>query len=65
MTIYTAPADLAQATRIRAVEDAIHSGVMEGLEVDFETRADADEYVAGRITSGGLVARTRARYGLD
>ena len=28
-------------------------------------RQDAAEYVAGRIDSGELVARARARYGLD
>ncbi|WP_256386021.1 hypothetical protein [Leucobacter sp. wl10] len=46
------------------VEDAMHSGEMEGLHVDVDTRADADDYVAGRIDSHELVARARARYGL-
>lgn len=50
--------------RARIVEDAMHSGEMEGLHVDVDTRADADDYVAGRIDSHELVARARARYGL-
>ena len=37
---------------------------MEGLHVNADTLADADEYVAGRIDSDDLVARARARYGL-
>ena len=54
-----------RAERERRVQEAIHSGEMEGLEVDSATRADADEYVDGRIDSDELVARTRARYGLS
>lgn len=50
--------------RERVVADAIHSGEMEGLRVDTDTQADAAEYIAGRIDSDELVARTRARYGL-
>jgi Antitoxin VbhA len=50
--------------RRRRVEDAIHSNEMEGLHVNADTLADADEYVAGRIDSDELVARARARYGL-
>lgn len=38
---------------------------MEGLTVTPAGRADADEYIAGRIDSDELVARARARYGLD
>lgn len=53
-----------QAERGRRVGEAIHSGEMEGLHVTPATRADADEYVAGRIDSDELVARARARYGL-
>jgi hypothetical protein len=52
------------AERELRVAEAIHSGEMEGLHVDPSTRADAQEYVAGRITSDELVARARARYGL-
>lgn len=50
--------------RERRVEEIIHSGEMEGLQIDPQTRADADEYVAGRIDSHELVERARARYGL-
>jgi hypothetical protein len=50
--------------RRRIVEDAEHSGEMEGLHVDAGTGADAAEYIAGRIDSHELVARARARYGL-
>lgn len=50
--------------RKRRVDDAIHSGEMEGVHVAPATRADAGEYVAGRITSDELVERARARYGL-
>jgi Antitoxin VbhA len=50
--------------RQRRVEDAIHSNEMEGLHVNDDTLADADDYVAGRIDSDELVARARARYGL-
>jgi Antitoxin VbhA len=53
-----------RAERERRVEDAIHSNEMEGLHVNADTLADADEYVAGRIDSDELVARARARYGL-
>lgn len=61
-TIQTAvtPAEL----RERVVEEAVHSGEMEGLQVDPATRSDADAYVAGRIDSDELVARARRRYGL-
>ena len=54
----------AEILRERIVEEAMHSGEMEGLHVDPATRADAAEYVAGRIDSDELVARARARYGL-
>lgn len=61
-TIQAAPTLVEQ--RQRAVEEAVHSGEMEGLHVDPATLADADAYVAGRIDSDELVARARARYGL-
>jgi hypothetical protein len=54
----------AEILREQIVEDAVHSGEMEGLYIDPATRADTAEYVAGRIDSDELVARTRARYGL-
>ncbi len=53
-----------QAEREWRVAEAIHSGEMEGLDVTPAGRADAAEYVAGRIDSDELVARARARYGL-
>jgi hypothetical protein len=54
-----------QAERERRVAEAIHSGEMEGLHVSDAGRQDAQEYIAGRIDSDELVARARARYGLD
>ncbi len=54
-----------EAERRFALEQAEHSGEMEGLHVSPETRADAEEWVAGRIDVDELVARTRARYGLS
>ena len=56
---------ITQAERERRVAEAIHSGEMEGLHVTPAGREDAQEYVAGRIDSDELVARARARYGLD
>jgi len=54
-----------EAQRRFAVEQAEHSGEMEGLHISPEARADAEEYIEGRISSDELVARGRARYGLD
>ncbi len=48
-----------------AMEQAEHSGEMEGLHVSPETRADAEEWITGRIDVDELIARTRARYGLS
>lgn len=53
-----------QVERQRWVAEAIHSEEMEGLSVTPETRADANDYVAGLIDSEELMARARARYGL-
>ena len=53
--------DTTAVERELRVTEAIHSGEMEGLHVDPSTRADAQEYIAGRINSDELVAR--ARYG--
>lgn len=50
--------------RRRRVEIAVHSGEMEGLGVTPATRADAEEYVDGRLTVQELRARVRARYGV-
>lgn len=54
-----------EAERVRRVAEAIHSGEMEGLRVSAAGRADAQEYIVGLIDSDELVARARARYGLD
>lgn len=53
------------AERERRVADAIHSGEMEGLSVSPAGQSDAQEYIVGRIDADELVARARARYGLD
>lgn len=53
------------AERQRRVAEALHSGEMEGFTVDPATKNDSDDYVAGVIDSDELVARARARYGLD
>ncbi|MCA0323775.1 MAG: antitoxin VbhA family protein [Actinobacteria bacterium] len=36
-----------------------------GFSVDPDTLADSDDYIAGVIDSDELIARARARYGLD
>jgi hypothetical protein len=53
-----------EVERRRLVDEAIHSGEMEGVSVDVDTRADTEDYIAGRIDSDELVERARARYGL-
>lgn len=55
----------AERARRIALEQAEHSGEMEGLHVDAATRADAEEYAAGRLDIDELLVRGRARYGLD
>ena len=62
-TIQTTIAPAERARRI-ALEQAEHSGEMEGLHITPATRADAEEWVAGHIDVAELVARGRARYGL-
>ena len=59
-----ARAESERARRASKVAESIHSGEMEGLSVTEEFRLDAEDYVAGRIDSQELVARTRARHGL-
>ena len=54
-----------ESERRFALEQAEHSGEMEGLHIDPATRADAEEWAAGRIDVDELVARGRARYGLQ
>lgn len=60
MDIFELPADVAE--RERRVEQAIHSGEMDGFTVDDDTKADARLYVNGEIDSDELVRRTRARH---
>ncbi|MFC8500975.1 hypothetical protein ACFUC1_01350 [Pedococcus sp. NPDC057267] len=59
------PVKVTKTSRKVVVEKAIHSGEMEGVHVSEKGREDANEYVAGHIDSDQLVARARARYGLD
>lgn len=54
-----------KASRKDLVEESIHSVELEGGRVTEELRADARDYVDGRINAAGLVALTRARYGAD
>ncbi len=51
--------------RERVIAEAIHSAEMEGLTVSEAAVSDSAAYVAGEIDSADLVARARARYGLD
>lgn len=53
-----------EAERAWRVKDAAHSGEMEGFHVSPAWQADANEYVAGIITSEEMIARARKRYGL-
>lgn len=48
--------------RKRAMEEAIHSGNMEGAYVSAEFRRDADEYVQGEISIEDLMKRTKRRW---
>lgn len=54
----------ARDLRERAVEEAIHSGEMEGLSVDAEFQSDAAEYVSGAIDVDEFGRRVRARAGV-
>ena len=49
----------------RLVTEAMHSGEMEGLRATPSAQSDANEYIAGTIDSAELIARARARYGLN
>lgn len=50
--------------RVRAVEDAVHSGEMEGLSVSPAFDTDADEYARGAIDLTEFRRRVRARNGI-
>lgn len=53
------------ARRRTVLEQAEHSGEMDGLHITPATRSDGEDYAAGRIDVDELVARARARYGLE
>lgn len=48
--------------RKRAMEEAIHSGEMEGAYVSAEFRRDAQEYVEGDFSIEELMKRTKRRW---
>ncbi|KAA8831414.1 MULTISPECIES: antitoxin VbhA family protein [Bifidobacterium] len=48
--------------RKRAMQEAIHSGEMEGAYVSAEFRKDAEEYVDGNFTIEELMTRTKRRW---
>lgn len=51
--------------RKRLMEEAIHSGEMEGAYVSNEFREDAEEYVHGEISIEDLMKRTRRRWKVE
>ena len=51
--------------RKRLMEEAIHSGEMEGAYVSAEFREDAAEYVKGDISIDDLMKRTKRRWKID
>ncbi|NHF61853.1 antitoxin VbhA family protein [Microcella pacifica] len=57
------PAEI--ALRRTVLEQAEHSGEMEGLHINEAARADGEDYANGRIDIDELVGRGRARYGLN
>jgi hypothetical protein len=54
-----------QASRQRAVREAIHSGEMEGLFVGEEFERDAAEYVSGAIDLDEFSRRVFVRTGAE
>ncbi len=50
--------------RKRVIDEAIHSGEMEGAYVSAEFCEDADEYVKGEITIEELMTRTKRRWAI-
>ena len=48
--------------RKQVIEEAIHSGEMEGAYVSAQFREDADEYVNGEIPIEELMRRTKRRW---
>ncbi len=57
------PAEIAR--RRFELEQAEHSGKMEGLHITPAARADAEEWAAGRMDIDEVIRRGRARYGLE
>ena len=51
--------------RRRAMEEAVHSGEMEGAYVSAEFRKDAEEYTDGDISIEDLMRRTRRRWNVE
>ncbi|PWG65347.1 antitoxin VbhA family protein [Bifidobacterium callitrichidarum] len=51
--------------RKRIMEEAIHSGEMEGAYVSAEFRSDAEQYVKGDFTIEELMTRTKRRWKVD
>ncbi|MBT1160712.1 MULTISPECIES: antitoxin VbhA family protein [Bifidobacterium] len=51
--------------RKRIMEEAIHSGEMEGAYVSAEFRRDAEQYVDGDFTIEELMTRTKRRWKVD
>lgn len=48
--------------RKRVIEEAIHSGEMEGTYVSAQFRQNAEEYVSGEISIEELMRRTKRRW---
>lgn len=51
--------------RKRIMEEAIHSGEMEGAYVSAEFRSDAEQYTAGDFSLEELISRTKRRWKVD
>ena len=51
--------------RKHAMEEAVHSGEMEGAYVSAEFRKDAEEYVDGDISIEDLMRRTERRWNVE
>ncbi|MGP6175090.1 antitoxin VbhA family protein [Corynebacterium sp. A21] len=52
-----------QVLRQRQVEDAEHSGQMEGLEISAVARQAADSFISGELDINDLVTQVSGRYG--
>lgn len=63
--MYKRNREVTAVDRRRLMEEAIHSGEMEGAYVSEEFREDADEYVRGEISIEDLMMRTKRRWRVD